>query len=731
MRILRPARRALGAALASCALLALVPWTGAPARAEEAEDSSLASLLASANADEGLAVTIDEISPRILSDEDELLVSGEVRNTGGEALTNPAILLSMSPSTPISVEALADELSDGSAPGPMVAASNLGADLGAGESERFEIRVPVEQLPLGPSSAWGPRTISVTASSDGSSGFDRSIVIRDSGEEVQPTRVSVLVPWTSQNATGEASEKRVVAKIAATEGATLAIDSTVLPGPETAGGDEDEAALDLENLANESFVSELLTSTDEVVALPEGDADLGALALAGSSSLIERALASIEEVPSSPSAAGWVAEAGDGPASGAQSSTGSSAQSASSTAQSGAAEGSDASQSGAGVAADTLSVIRDVAWPSASSFGTTELSAFQDRVTIAPAGSLQPAEEIGFTSLALAEVDVSTGSTSTEGASDASATVLIPDEEIVALLDWAASSDGEELDAEQALSAVTAIITRERPNSSRTLFAATSRSTPPDSGLAERVSTLLSSRWVAPISFSDLAASEPTDVERSEVGAGSLDETSAKALSTLSSGLASLIPLAEATTAPDEVFASVSEGLLSAASAALDSDERLTRASQFSARVSDLRMQVRAEPSTAVNLINKSAEFPVRVRNDLDWDVEVTVTLIPSDPRLRVTEPTTARIAAGSVTTVEVPVTAIGSGDIEVDYRVSTPDGSVLSESAPVLVRMRAGWEDALTITAAGALGLLFVGGLVRTLRSRARESRDDTTDGE
>ena len=76
-------------------------------------------------------------------------------------------------------------------------------------------------------------------------------------------------------------------------------------------------------------------------------------------------------------------------------------------------------------------------------------------------------------------------------------------------------------------------------------------------------------------------------------------------------------------------------------------------------------------------------------------------------------------------------VPAIGSGDIEVDYRVSTPDGSVLSESAPVLVRMRAGWEDALTITAAGALGLLFVGGLVRTLRSRARESRDDTTDGE
>jgi len=77
-------------------------------------------------------------------------------------------------------------------------------------------------------------------------------------------------------------------------------------------------------------------------------------------------------------------------------------------------------------------------------------------------------------------------------------------------------------------------------------------------------------------------------------------------------------------------------------------------------------------------------------------------------------------VAAHGATTVEVPVGAIGSGDIEVTYKVTTPDGHVLDDSQTVIVRMRAGWEDAITAVIAALFGLLFIAGITRSLRSRA-----------
>jgi len=79
-------------------------------------------------------------------------------------------------------------------------------------------------------------------------------------------------------------------------------------------------------------------------------------------------------------------------------------------------------------------------------------------------------------------------------------------------------------------------------------------------------------------------------------------------------------------------------------------------------------------------------------------------------------------IPAGSSVSVDVPVTAIGSGDITVGYRVSTPGGQVLDDSQSVTVRMRAGWEDAGTAVVAGLLVLMLVVGVTRTVRRRLRD---------
>ena len=313
-------------------------------------------------------------------------------------------------------------------------------------------------------------------------------------------------------------------------------------------------------------------------------------------------------------------------------------------------------------------------------------------------------------------VNPATGETATDGTG---ARTLAQQADLASILSWNASG-GDELDAEQALAAITAIIVRERPASSRTLFAAAARGTTINESLTKRVNALFSPRWVSAQTFSDIASSEPTDVERQTVDAGTLDADTSTAISAMSSSLTSLEPLAKATDDPNAVYDSVTPQILPSLAAQRTPSEQLDSATAMTSQITGMLSAVTVEPSSAVNLINKSANFPVLVRNNLPWPIHVDVTLVPDDPRLRATPALSQTLAAQGATTVEVPVGAIGSGDIEVTYKVTTPDGHILDDSQTVTVRMRAGWEDAITAVIASLFGALFLVGITRSLRKRA-----------
>ncbi len=66
----------------------------------------------------------------------------------------------------------------------------------------------------------------------------------------------------------------------------------------------------------------------------------------------------------------------------------------------------------------------------------------------------------------------------------------------------------------------------QRPASSRTLFAAAARGTVINERL-NRTKAPFSPRWVSAVSFSEMAAAEPTDVDRETVGAGVLEADTA------------------------------------------------------------------------------------------------------------------------------------------------------------------------------------------------------------
>ena len=733
-------------------------------------DESRPAVMGTVSEDSGLSVSINSLSPRIITDENELVISGTVHNDSPTTLARISLEVFVANETPISVPALTNALSDDEPDATHAASSSL-TDVARGATTSFEIRVPTSSLPLADADEWGPRITTVTATSGEYSGKDRSIIVWDSGAQVSASRVSTVIPWTSTSATQDQGERSAVLSLASASGVTLAIDPLLIPrgpqptatpspsaspsaspssdagqsgadpvqsGQSDAQSDQSSAptaspsasptptpaptATDpsqrARDLQSEAFVATLLSNATEIIALPEGDADLGALLLSGNSGFWDRASRSMADFPDTLRKAGWVA-----PANSAATPSPSGTSSPSGTPD--ATPTPSASPSAPGQSATTTSspdsgpsILRNVAWPADTTFGTSFLSGFSssNQITIAPLGALTPAEDVPFTSYARVNVDPATGETSTDGTG---ARTLAQQSDIAAILSWNASG-GDELDAEQALTAITAIITRERPASSRTIFAAVQRGTVINERLTNRTKALFSPRWVSAMSFSEIAASEPTDVDRQTVGAGVLEADTETAISAMSSSLTRLTPLANATDDPNAVYESVTPQILPALSAQLTPSEQLDAATAMTSQITGMLYAVTVEPSSAVNLINKSANFPVLVRNNLPWPVHVDVTLVPDDPRLRATPAQSQTLAAQGATTVEVPVGAIGSGDIEVTYKVTTPDGVILDDSQTVTVRMRAGWEDAITAVIASLFGLLFLAGITRSLRKRA-----------
>ena len=737
-------------------------------------DESRPAVMGTVSEDSGLSVSINSLSPRIITDENELVISGTVHNDSPTTLANISLEVFVANETPISVPALTNALSDDEPDATHAASSSL-TNIARGATTSFEIHVPTSSLPLTDADEWGPRVTTVTATSGEYSGKDRSIIVWDSGAQVSASRVSTVIPWTSTSATQDQGERSAVLSLASASGVTLAVDPLLIPrGPQptatpspsaspspdagqseanpSQSGQSDaepgqsgaptaspsasptptpaptatDPAQRARDLQSEAFVSALLSNATEIIALPEGDADLGALSLSGNSGFWDRASRSMADFPDTLRKAGWVAPANSAASpSPSASATPSPSGTSSPSGAPNATPTPSASTSTSGQSTTTTSspdsgptILRNVAWPADTTFGTSFLSGFSssNQITIAPLGALTPAEDVPFTSYARVNVNPDTGETSTDGTG---VRTLAQQSDIAAILSWNASGS-DELDAEQALTAITAIITRERPASSRTIFAAAQRGTVINERLTNRTKALFSPRWVSATSFSEMAASEPTDVDRQTVGAGVLEADTETAISAMSSSLTRLTPLANATDDPNAVYESVTPQILPALSAQLTPSEQLDAATAVTSQVTTMLSSVTVEPSSAVNLINKSANFPVLVRNNLPWPVRVDVTLVPDDPRLRATPAQSQTLAAQGATTVEVPVGAIGSGDIEVTYKVTTPDGVVLDDSQTVTVRMHAGWEDAITAVIASIFGLLFLAGITRSLRKRA-----------
>ena len=727
-------------------------------------------ILGDAGQASGIDVRINRLEPRVITSQHNLQVSGVVRNLSDKPVTNPSLDAYVQTYSPVTAPELSSYLSGQSWQGRRVHAGTLEATIAPHTEQTFHITIPFESLPFGSDFEWGPRGITIVVEGDETRGSDRSILVWDSGYSLEPTRANVLLPWT-ESTPQTPTDSYSILSAASMTGVTFATDSDTLlreltvpedqsssrafpsasssaasPSPSTSSSSEastspspstsssptvrSEAEITADRNTRAAFIQTFFERTKELVALPSHDADLSLATMLNNDAVMDFLASSRASVPTSVSKVKALLPSSRSNASSSPSSSASSSSDASPSSESSQSPSATPSPDSSSASSDNdhfgPTLISNVSWPASQSWGTQALNSKYASTVIAPPGQLAPSSEQNFTSMAKVKLS-SDGQTHTGDSAQSGDTVtaLASIDSLSELLSWDAQSVDDELDTQQFLTALTAMVTRERPNFSRTLFVPLQRGSSLDENRIERVRAILDNRWVKGTSFSELVDSEATDIERNPVEDAHFSDELRSQTAGLSAAYSNALPLADATANVDAARLQLNSTVASALQADAGDQQSQTITANTQA-LDTFRASVSVESSNAVNLINKSANFPVRVRNSLPWPVNVEVTLLPSDPRLRVTSTGMATIPANSSSNVDVPVTAIGSGDIRVTYKVSTPSGAVLDDSQKVLVRMRAGWEDAATAVMTVIVGIAFLGGIIRTIRRRLKSSQSE-----
>ncbi|MPV35812.1 DUF6049 family protein [Georgenia subflava] len=729
----------------------------------------------------GLEVEITDVGSPVLGPDRPLTIRGTVTNPTDEAVETADLRLRMQRYTPISRSALQRWLEpDSYSTTVLLAREDLPAALPAGESTTFS--VTVEDVPLASAHyAWGPHGVEVEirdAADAEVEGADRSILLWYPDLEVERTPVSLLVPLApnlAERATSvadgrpvaEVAAPRLLELLSATDqpGVTTVVDGMLLAPPAGRPGAElgadaatgSEAVEDpTDPTAPTDDTSDGATDTSTDGAVDEATAEPGATGTAGADATATEdgteagsdpaggeptdapAPEPTDEPPPSGGAADLVASVTDRADATdreirllpwADADVAALAHTGADVLLAEQRDRSTAAGHALGLASGTA-----LTWPDTDRPDQVTMEAVAragaDAVVL-PAGAATPLQELTYTAAGRADLQLADGTT---------LPAVLADEQASAVLSGRllprAGTDGDvldldPLDARQLLLAETAVISRERPADPRAVVLALPRDFAGDpTALADMLAALMAAPWVTPTTVSDVLATEAPALERGtlpdiEVAAGELDNAVLRAMDAVVAEAASF---ASITTVPDEIVEPVERAVEQVLSSAWREDPgaREDLIAAVRADVEALDTQVTALPSSTLNLINSSADLPVHVRNDLDTDVTVQVRLDPTDQRLQAPDAVTLTVPAGSQATAQVPVRAVGSGDVPVEVELLTADGREVGTSTDLQVRVRADWETVGTAVAAGLLGVLLVVGLVRTVRRGPRMDPDE-----
>ncbi|GMA29020.1 hypothetical protein GCM10025874_22730 [Arenivirga flava] len=133
-----------------------------------------------------------------------------------------------------------------------------------------------------------------------------------------------------------------------------------------------------------------------------------------------------------------------------------------------------------------------------------------------------------------------------------------------------------------------------------------------------------------------------------------------------------------------------------------------------------------------INQLSSHSELPITVSNALDQPATVYVTVTPSNPSLSVVnELVELVVPAGGQARAIVPVESVANGAVTLTVSIASSTGAAVAAPAFLDLNVQAGWETAITGTFAVLVGLVFVGGIIRTVLKRRRARVDGAIEQE
>ena len=127
-------------------------------------------------------------------------------------------------------------------------------------------------------------------------------------------------------------------------------------------------------------------------------------------------------------------------------------------------------------------------------------------------------------------------------------------------------------------------------------------------------------------------------------------------------------------------------------------------------------------PGSDINLVARTSNVPVQIKNAFNSDVRVFLHAKPTNPRVVVARVVEVEIPGGTSVTAKVPVEAVGNGIVVLRVWLTTFSGVKIGKESLLQINVNADVELALLIGfGGGVLGLLGFGVARTVSKSRKR----------
>jgi hypothetical protein len=244
--------------------------------------------------------------------------------------------------------------------------------------------------------------------------------------------------------------------------------------------------------------------------------------------------------------------------------------------------------------------------------------------------------------------------------------------------------------------------------------------------LEQTLSTLYGLPWATPTGVDaalDTTAPDPATLIEGSIPQERVDTTAA--LLAAESAEASFVTIAAD---PSALIAERRLELLTLLSTAWldDPDGWSEQTAEFLAESEDILGAIQISPSSTIQLPSDRGALPVTVNNGLNQEVTVYVNLRSRTPVLSVEDEFVELVIEPlSSARAQIPVVSISNGEVRLGATVfDQPGGNRLGETSTIELNVHAGWETAGTVIFGALVVLIFVIGIVRTVRKRRRAAR-------